>query len=113
MIKHGWLVALMVAFLSYVPTSAQAQEAREVSVTIKDHVFTPDVIQAKAGEKLTLNIKNEDASVEEFESHDLKREKIIPAGGSVKINVGPLKAGTYNFVGEFHEDKAKGKIVVE
>jgi plastocyanin len=111
--KHRWLVALMVAFLSLQPLSAKAQDAREVAVTIKDHVFTPDVITAKAGEKLTLNIKNEDASVEEFESHDLKREKIIPAGGTVKINVEPLKVGTYNFVGEFHEDKAKGKIVVE
>ncbi len=98
-----------------VATSADAATAapiKEITIEIKDHRFTPAKIEVQADEKFVLNVKNLDSAAEEFESHDLKREKVIPAKGEAKINFGPLKAGTYDFVGEFHEDTAKGQIVV-
>ena len=56
---------------------------------------------------------NEDATPEEFESHDLNREKVIAGKSKGIVVIGPLKPGTYSFVGEFHEDTAKGRIVVK
>jgi len=49
----------------------------------------------------------------EFESHDLKREKVIPGNSEGTLILGPLKAGTYSFVGEFHEKTAKGSIIAK
>ena len=46
---------------------------------------------------------NEDSTPEEFESHQLNREKVIAAGSAASIFIGPLKPGKYAFVGEFHE----------
>ena len=50
---------------------------------------------------------------EEFESHSLSREKVIPGGAKATIFIGPLKPGRYEFVGEFHEATAKGAVVAK
>ena len=67
----------------------------------------------KAGAPFVLVITNKDATAEEFESKDLRIEKVIPAGKTVRVRVPALKAGTYGFVGEYHEKTAKGRIVAE
>ena len=40
-------------------------------------------------------------------------EKVIAGNSDAMIRVKPLTAGTYIFYGEYHEDTAKGHIVVE
>ena len=82
-------------------------------LVIKDHQFTPDRIVIPADTKVKLMVKNQDASPEEFESHELNREKMIPPNKEVTIYIGPLDPGEYGFFGEFNEDTARGKIVVE
>lgn len=83
------------------------------TLTIKDHQFTPSNIDVPADKKITLTIENKDTTPEEFESHDLKREKVIAGGATAKVIVGPLKPGVYKFFGEFHEATAKGTITVK
>ncbi len=83
------------------------------ALTIRDHRFEPDRLTIPAGKEISLVVTNADATPEEFESHELNREKIVPGGGSVTVLIGPLEPGEYTFVGEFHEDTAKGVLVVE
>ena len=83
------------------------------TLTIKDHRFDPSRLDVPAGKKLKLVVKNLDATPEEFESHDLKREKVIAGKGQATIAIGPLKPGTYKFVGEYHESTAQGQIVAK
>ena len=85
----------------------------DVNVVIENHKFTPDRIEIPAGKKVKLVIDNRDATAEEFESHDLKIEKVIPAKSKGVVYVGPLKPGEYKFVGEFNEKTAKGVIVAK
>lgn len=92
---------------------AQAAEPDTFEIAIKDHRFSPDRIEVPAGKKITLVVRNEDATPEEFESHDLKREKVVAGGKEIRVVVGPLKAGEYKFVGEYHEDVAKGVVVAK
>ena len=83
------------------------------TLIIKDHRFDPAQLEVPAGKKLKLLVKNLDPTPEEFESHDLKREKVIAGKGQATISIGPLKPGTYNFVGEYHEATAQGRIVAK
>lgn len=85
----------------------------DVAVVIENHKFIPDRIEIPAGKKVKLLIDNRDATPEEFESHDLKIEKVIPGKTKASVFVGPLKAGEYKFVGEFNEKTAKGVIVAK
>ena len=85
----------------------------DFTLTIRNHRFEPAELQVPAGKKLRLLVKNADATPEEFESHSLKREKIIPGKGEAVILIGPLKPGTYEFFGEFNPKTAKGNIVAK
>jgi plastocyanin len=85
----------------------------DVNIVIENHKFSPDRIEIPAGKKVKLVIDNRDATAEEFESHALKIEKVIPAKSKGTVFVGPLKAGEYKFVGEFNEKTAKGVIVAK
>jgi len=66
-----------------------------------------------AGQKVRLLVHNQDATAEEFESHELNREKLIAPGSKVNIFIGPLKPGRYPFFGEFNEKTAQGAVVAE
>jgi hypothetical protein len=49
----------------------------------------------------------------EFESKDLKQEKVLAAGAKSSVVINALKPGTYVFFDEYHQDAPKGKIVVK
>ena len=55
-----------------------------------------------AGQKIELHVTNQRASASEFESFELRREKIVPAGEQVVVYVGPLRSGTYDFFDDFN-----------
>jgi len=93
-------------------SGAQAAEP-EILLVIKNHKFEPAEVKVKAGEKVKLIVHNQDSTPEEFESHSLKREKVIPGGQKATILIGPLKPGRYEFYGEFHEKTAQGVVVAE
>ena len=103
---------LLTTLLSLTPVIAIGADA-EFSIVIKDHRFTPAEITVPAGIKVKLVIDNQDATPEEFESHDLNREKVIAGKSKGTVFIGPLKAGKYPFVGEFNEATAKGTIIAE
>jgi plastocyanin len=107
------LIMWIALFLACVLMAAQVWAVTGFTVVIKDHLFQPEELTVPAGEEIKLLIDNQDATPEEFESHDLQLEKIIPGGSSATLRVGPLEAGTYSFFGEFNEDTAKGRIVVK
>lgn len=105
------LAALGLALLA--PAGAAMAADSDYTLTIKDHRFTPETLEVPAGERIRLTVENADATTEEFESHALHVEKIVLGGKSITVTVGPLDAGTYAFVGEFHEDTAKGTLVAK
>ena len=102
------LAALLAAALG-----AHAESDTEFRIGIKDHRFNPDRLEVPAGKKVKLLVENQDATPEEFESHTLKVEKIIPGKAKATIFIGPLKAGEYKFFGEFNEKTAQGVIVAK
>ncbi len=102
------LLALALACLPLLSMAAD-----EIKITIKDHKFSPAEVRVPAGQKVKLVIENQDATPEEFESHELNREKIIAPKSKAAIWIGPLKPGKYPFVGEFNQASAKGVVIAE
>lgn len=91
---------------------AHAADA-ELQLLIKNHRFEPAELKVPAGQRIKLVVHNQDSTPEEFESHSLNREKVIPAGAKATVYIGPLKAGRYEFIGEYNEATAKGVVVAE
>jgi hypothetical protein len=105
------LILLGVAAL--VMVAPAALRADDLTITIKDHTFSPSELKVPANKRLTITVINDDASPEEFESKPMKVEKVIPGKSKGVVRIGPLKAGRYPFVGEFHEATAKGVVIAE
>lgn len=91
----------------------QAENLPSFNLTAKDGRFSPEKLEVPAGQKIQLVIKNEGPDPEEFESSDLNREKVVKAGNTVQVIIGPLSAGTYGFYGDFHPQTARGQIIVK
>ncbi len=85
----------------------------EANLVIKDHRFAPTELKVPAGQKVKLIVDNQDATAEEFESHELNREKVVAGNSKATVFIGPLKPGRYPFIGEFNEATAKGVVVAE
>ena len=92
---------------------AAAARADDYVLTIKDHRFTPTEIKIPANKRVQITVVNDDPTPEEFESHEMKVEKVIPGKSKAVVRIGPLKPGRYPFVGEFHEATAKGTVIAE
>lgn len=107
----GLFVFLFVVLSLAAP--AQAAEPPELGLAIREHRFVPAELKVPAGVKVKLVVRNEDATAEEFESHELNREKVIAPKSQAVIYVGPLKPGRYPFFGEFHEKTAQGVLIAE
>ncbi len=110
LLRMKTLLAAVLLAASLSPAVAVEPEAMLV---IKNHRFEPTEVRVPANKRIKLIVHNQDSTPEEFESHSLNREKIIPAGAKVTIFIGPLKPGRYEFVGEYHEATAKGVVVAE
>jgi plastocyanin len=107
-----WPVLLLLALvLSFTPAAA-AQEP-DYMLVIKDHRFQPAEIEIPAGQKIALLVKNDDPTPEEFESTELRREKVVPGGEQITVYIGPLKPGRYEFFGDFNPTTARGHIIVK
>jgi len=109
-LMHAVIVLAGLALLICAPIGAQAQD---VTITIKNHRFQPAEVKVPANKRVKVTVANEDATPEEFESHEMKFEKVIPGKSKGDVRIGPLKPGRYPFFGEFHEDTAKGAVVAE
>ena len=109
------VAALLVALpLTAAATRVLAQaKPTEIAVTIENNRFSPDEIKVKAGEPFVLVVTNKDSKAEEFESKELRIEKIIPAGKTATVRVRALKPGTYPFFGDFNPKTAQGRIIAE
>jgi len=109
--KAGFLALGLIGIFAAAPALAgAADEPHAVVLTLKDHRFTPERVTVPAGRKIRIELINQDPALEEFDSEDLRVEKDVTPQGRVSFTVGPLKPGTYSFMGELHADTASGEL---
>lgn len=104
---------LSVALAAAVFCGWAAAAEPEFTIVIKNHRFDPAELKVPAGQRVKLTVDNQDSTPEEFESHSMNREKVIPGGKKATIYIGPLKPGRYTFFGEYNEKTAQGAVVAE
>jgi plastocyanin len=100
--------------LALAATGADAlAEDYTATITLRDHRFEPAELRVPAGKRLSLTVINDDPLSEEFDSSALKVEKVIAGKSQGVVHISPLKPGTYEFVGEYHDATAKGRLIAE
>ena len=82
-------------------------------IEIKDGVITPLEVEVPANTRIRLEVSNTGTSPVEFESVELKKEKVIAPGNSSVVVIRNLDPGSYDFYDEFHSDQPHGKITAK
>ena len=108
--RNLFVFLAVVAAIALAPVSLRAQD---FTITIKNHRFTPAEIKVPANKRIQLTVVNDDPTPEEFESREMKVEKVIPGKSKGVVRIGPLAPGRYPFFGEFNEATAKGVLIAE
>ena len=102
---------IAMAILAAAP--ALAADEAPLKLVARDGVFTPTVIEVPAGKSVRLEVSNEGKTAMEFESRDLKQEKVLAAGAKSSVVINGLKPGTYVFFDDYHPDAPKGQVVAK
>ena len=92
---------------------AHAEEMAVYKLSARDGVFEPLKIEVPAGKRFKIEISNDGKAPIEFESKDLKQEKVLAAGAKSSVVINALKPGTYVFFDEHHPEAPKGQIVAK
>lgn len=108
-VLHSISLALSLGVLS--AGTAVAEDLPEFALTLKDHTFSPAEVVVPTGKAVILVVTNLDATADEFEMHQPALEKVVPAGGTVKIRLRPLASGSFPFIADFHSATGKGVII--
>jgi uncharacterized protein (DUF2141 family) len=103
-------VAAALALMVSLASSAAAQP--EIPLTIEKNQFQPPEVKVKANTPFVLIITNKNPKAAEFESKDLRVEKVVPAGKTVNVRIRALKPGSYAFFDDFNQ-QTTGRIVAE
>lgn len=104
---------LVMALSLFAGAPAQADELPTFQLVIKGGRLFPETIEVPANTKFRLTIKNEGPGAAEFESIELKKEKVLAPGVTSNLVFYPLQPGIYKFFDEFHADTAQGRIVAK
>jgi hypothetical protein len=107
----GSIIGIIVVSSAFSWITFSSAEDEVYRIKIKDHRFIPNELTIPAGRKVKILVENQDPAPEEFESYDLRREKVVSGSAEIILYVGPLKEGRYPYLGDFHAATAKGVIV--
>ena len=108
---HAVLIFGLLLLTVLMPVQAEALPS--FNLLIRDGRFVPATLEVPANTKFRLLIKNEGPGAEEFESVELRKEKVLAPGASSFLIFQPIKPGTYKFFGDFHPDTAQGQLVAK
>lgn len=104
---------LIVAALPFHAAAPALADDPTFRIEIKDGVITPLELEVPANTRIRLEVANTGTSPAEFESVQLKKEKVIAGGNATVMVIRNLEPGTYDFFDDFHIDLPHAKIIAK
>lgn len=98
--------------LALLATCASAADLPTFQLEMADGKLNPARIEVPAGKRIKIEISNTGKGAVEFESVQLRKEKVLAPGGKSFVVIAPLQPGEYKFFDDFHQ-AAQGLIVAK
>ncbi len=92
---------------------AFAADILTFKLEMQDGKFNPARIEVPAGQRIKIEIHNVGKSAAEFESVELRKEKVLAPGAQSFVVIAPLRPGEYKFFDDFHLNMPQGVIVAK
>jgi len=94
--------------------STAAARADEVPVFVIEFAsgrIAPSVLEVPAGTRFKLELRNTGTDPVEFESIELRKEKVLGPGVTSFVVIRRLDPGEYRFFDDFHPDTPPARLV--
>jgi hypothetical protein len=104
--------SLLAVALALFSLGALAEDMPVFKLVARDGAFAPKTIEVPANQRFKIEIANEGKTPIEFESRDLKQEKVLAGGAKSYVVINRLKPGTYVFFDDYNPS-SKGEIVAK
>jgi hypothetical protein len=101
------------AFAAAIAGGAQAADDPSFRIEFADGTVTPQRLVVPAGRRIVLELRNVGRSPAEFESKDLRKEKVLAPGASSTLVIRTLEPGEYDFFDDFHPDAPPAVLVAQ
>ena len=92
--------------------TAQAADLPTFKLEMNDGKLNPARIEVPAGQRIKIEVHNIGKGAAEFESIQLRKEKVLAPGADSFVVIAPLEKGEYKFFDDFHQS-AQGVIVAK
>lgn len=93
--------------------SLSADEDPVFAIEFRDGAITPARVEVPANTRFKLELHNRGASPVEFESVELRKEKVLGPGVTSFIVIKRLAPGEYSFFDDFHLDMPPATLVAK
>ena len=104
--------SLILGMLSFVASSAAAEDLPVFHVEMKDGVITPQHLEVPAKTKIKIVVKNTGSMPAELENLDLHKEAVVPAGSESSMIIRTLDPGEYQFFDDFQIGEKTPMMVI-
>ena len=91
----------------------RAQEDPVFHIEFKDGAVTPRRLEVPANRRFVLELRNAGATPAEFESRELRKEKVLAPGTTSILVIRTLDPGEYDFFDDFHPDAPPAVLVAK
>lgn len=105
--------ALFAIGLALASVAAHAEEEPTFRIEFKDGAVSPDRVEVPANKRFRLELANTGLSPIEFESVELRKEKVVAPGTTTILVIRTLDPGEYSFFDDFHPGGPSAKLVAK
>ncbi|GGY16722.1 cupredoxin domain-containing protein [Paludibacterium paludis] len=103
----------LITLLALLPALAPAEDMPTFKLELKDGVLNPSRLVVPADKPFRLEVKNTGKTPAEFESLQLRKEKVLAPGAESVVVFRKISPGEYKFYDEFHMKTAQGVIIAK
>jgi hypothetical protein len=107
------LIVLALALLPASTLGARAEEEPLFRIEFNDGKVTPQRLEVPAKTRFRLELHNLGKEPAEFESKELRKEKVLAPGASSILVIRTLDPGEYDFFDDFHLDTPPAVLVAK
>lgn len=92
---------------------ARGEDLLTFQVVARAGRLEPSRLEVPAGKKIKIQLRNDGPGPIEFESAELRVEKVLGPGANSFVVLHPLRQGTYRFFDEFHPETGECLVIAK
>ena len=90
-----------------------AEDELTFRIEFKDGTVSPRRLEVPAGKRIKLDLYNTGETPAEFESLELRKEKVLAPGANTSLVIRTLDPGEYDFFDDFHPGQPAAVLVAK